>query len=332
MKSFLRKLFSFLGIPILIIAFCLLLSYMIFDPFKVLFSYDHYSLSPVVPNRDYISSEIYLNNRGKYQYNSFIFGNSRTYAFNVNAWKKYLDKNAKPFVFDASSETIDGIYSKIRFIDSTGGKLDNVLILVCRNLTFNKKFDGHLFLSHPVIAGNSKLMFQFAYFKAYTNINFLKAFYSYKIFGKYEDWMENYLSLSRNIGMDPITNQITVIDYENEILTNKDNYYKKRINIFYTRTHERIDSINRINAGHVFMLNEIKRIFKKNNTHYKIIISPLYEQMKFTATDKKILEHIFQDNLYDFSGKNKFTDSITNYHEASHFRPLVGDSILSIIY
>ncbi len=321
-----------MGIPTLIIAFGLILSYLIFDPFKVVFSYERYSLSPVIPNRDYISSEIYLKNRVKYQYNSFIFGNSRTYAFNVNTWKKYLNENDKPFVFDASSETLEGIYDKINFIDSTGGKLDNALVLICRNMTFNKKFDGHLFLSHPLISNNNRLLFQLKFFKAYLNVNFLKSFYTYTFLGKYEDWMENYLALSRNIDMDNITNQLTIIDYENEILTNKEGFYKKRKDVFYPRTQEKTDSVNRIKPNHIVMLNKIKRIFEKNQTNYKIIITPLYEQMKFTKVDKGILNQIFSNNLYDFSGKNKFTDSITNYHETSHFRPLVGDSIMSIIY
>jgi hypothetical protein len=48
-----------------------LISYFLFDPFKVLYSYeDYYINSSVDHNRDFISTELYL--KHKYQYDSFI--------------------------------------------------------------------------------------------------------------------------------------------------------------------------------------------------------------------------------------------------------------------
>jgi hypothetical protein len=95
---------------------------------------------------------------------------------------------------------------------------------------------------------------------------------------------------------------------------------------------EKTDSIQRINKKQIFMLKEVKHILEKNNTNYKVVLSPLYEQIKFNNSDLLLLENEFGNNLYDFSGKNSFTDVKTNYYETSHFRPNVGDSILKIIY
>ncbi|MDP4115874.1 MAG: hypothetical protein Q8903_07050 [Bacteroidota bacterium] len=80
------------------------------------------------------------------------------------------------------------------------------------------------------------------------------------------------------------------------------------------------------------MLYDVKRILIKNKSNYRVVISPLYDQIKFSDKDMNILMSVFGDKLFDFSGKNKFTESMTNYYEASHYRPIVGDSILSIIY
>ena len=80
------------------------------------------------------------------------------------------------------------------------------------------------------------------------------------------------------------------------------------------------------------MLKEIKRLLLKNKTKFKVVLSPLYEQTKFNPHDLQILKYVFGKNLYDFTGKNRFTDKITNYYESSHFRPSVGDSIMKIIY
>ena len=72
--------------------------------------------------------------------------------------------------------------------------------------------------------------------------------------------------------------------------------------------------------------------FLRNKKKYKIVLSPLYEQEKLSPDDFKLLKTLFGDNLYDFTGKNTFTDSKYNYYEQSHYRTTVGDSILSIIY
>jgi hypothetical protein len=38
-------------------------------------------------------------------------------AFKPARWKKYLPQNAEPFLFDASNESIYGIYTKIKWLD-----------------------------------------------------------------------------------------------------------------------------------------------------------------------------------------------------------------------
>jgi hypothetical protein len=102
--------------------------------------------------------------------------------------------------------------------------------------------------------------------------------------------------------------------------------------MFYERQAEKTDSVARIKEEHLFMLKEIKRILVKNKTNYKVIISPLYEQTKLNKHDINILTSIFGLNLYDYSGKNNFTENKLNYYETSHYIPSVGDSILQMIY
>ena len=82
------------------------------DPFKIIKTYDNYSNNlKVIPNRDFISTEVYLKNRKIYHYNSFIFGSSRTMAYKTNDWRKYIDSTSRPFLFDASGESLFGIYT-----------------------------------------------------------------------------------------------------------------------------------------------------------------------------------------------------------------------------
>ena len=332
MKHFITHLIRFLLIatsPLLI----LILLYFYYDPFKVTKYYKDYSYSFVVPNRDYISTTMFINNYDKYQYNSFVFGSSRTLAFKPASWQKYLTKNDHPFMFDASGETIYGIYKKLKFLELSNIHVKNALIIICRDMSFKSadNYTDHLTIKHPIISGEGQFNFHMAFLKAYLTPRFLLDFFCFKIIGSYKPFMSGFIE-GRKITMDTITNEINIIDQETEISLNTILYYTKRQELFYTRKGEKIDSTPNINKKFLFMLKEIKRILEKNNTNYKVILSPLYEQIKFNEDDLLILKKEFGNNLFDFSGKNSFTENKINYYEPSHFRPIIGDSILVKVY
>jgi hypothetical protein len=332
MRTFIKRVLYFFLIGLIGISIPLA-SYIYMDPFKVLYEYKDYSYPDVIPNRDYISTEMFNKNFHKYRYNSFIFGSSRTLAFKPESWKKFLKKSDSPFMFDASAESIYGIYKKIKYLDSLKVQINNALIILCRDASFinSGNQEGHLFVKHPATSGGSKLNFHKIFLNAYLDPHFLYNFYVFKFSHKYKTTMKGYIEF-RKITYDTITNKICIIDQEKELALSPAQYYNKRANIFYPRIKERNDSIQRITLKQVFMLKEIIRIFKKNNTNYKVILSPLYEQIKFNKADFTILKDVFGEYLYDFTGNNRFTESKTNYYESSHYNTEVGDSILSIIY
>ena len=77
----------------------------------------------------------------------------------------------------------------------------------------------------------------------------------------------------------------------------------------------------------------IKRVFERHRTQYRVVISPLYDQKAFSTTDKQYLCGLFGQKLvFDYSGKNEYTSSYTNYYETSHFRPQVARDILRRTY
>ncbi len=335
MRKFLLNLLSFLLvglIPVVIV----LSSYFYFDPFKVLYKYDNYSNSHVSLNRDYVSTEMFVKNNKLYHYNSFIFGSSRTMAYRPDSWIKKLDPNAHIFVFDAHSESIYGIYIKLKYLDETNCKIDNALIIICRDQTFSQGGDGnsrgHMFMKDPVTSHESSFEFQIASFKSYINPFFLFDFLYYKLTHQYKNFMWGNIE-ENAISYDKKTNAIQeVSNKETEINKNPIAYYANKKDEFYKRYGERTDSVQRIDAGGIYMFNEIARILKEHNTNYKVVLSPLYEQIKYSKPDINNLKSIFGSNLYDFSGKNSFTNSKYNYYESSHYRKTVGDSILNIIY
>lgn len=331
-RKFIFKILVFIligSIPVLI----LVLGYIYNDPFKILFKSINSNDGIIIPNRDFVSTERYLTNKNKYNYNSFIFGSSRSLAFRPTYWKQKLKSNDQPYAFDASGESIFGIYRKIKFLDSIKSDLNNVIILLCRDGTFktthNKK--EFLYVTHPYISGDSWIEYNYIFLKAYLTPVFLLKYYSYKIINEYKPFMKGVID-DNSLSTDSITNEIKMVKWDNEIYIDRDKYYSERGNIFYKRNGERVDSVKQVNDTIYCMLREIKQIFDNNKTNYKIVISPLYDQIKYCPDDMCMLKEIFGDKLYDFSGKNSITDSLTNYYELSHFRPHVGDSIINKIY
>lgn len=332
MRLFLNTFLKF-NLLLLSLFLLTLAGYLYFDPFRVIHTYNNYSYLNVTTNRDYISTEMFLKNEPRYHYNSFIFGSSRTLAYSPAHWKNYLENTDSPFMFDASGETCRGIYSKIKFLDSTHIKLKNVLVILCRDASFvsDQGNEGHLFLKDPRTSGKSSYSFNMAFLKAYFNPQFLLSYYTYRLTNNYKPWMRGYIE-NRKINVDSVTNQITILDQEEEITKQPHAYYERRKDIFYTRPGEKTDTAYRITKNYEGMLREMAAIFKKQKTDYSVILSPLYEQIKFNPKDAGLLKEIFGDHLFDFTGDNYFTKDLHNYYEKSHYRPVVGDSILHYIY
>ena len=332
MKMFLIKLIKFLLIGLFPFVL-LLIGYIINDPYKVIYRYDNFSNSKVTLNKDYISTETLFRNRGRYE--SFIFGSSRTMAFKPKVWQKYIGSKSKILVFDSSCESIYGIYKKIHLLDSLNININNVLIILCRDYSFNGEgdSDGHLFMKHYYLSHKSYLDFQFCFYKAYLSPKFLFSYYGYLIFGKTYGWMDRYIE-SENIDFDPLTNEMRRIELEKEIYFNSKKFYRRSFKdgSFFKRPVPVLDSISRISFLQKEMIIKIHNILLKHKTKYKIILSPLYIQIGFNQKDVDFLQSVFNRNLYNFSGVNKYTNSYLNYYENSHYTVKVGGDILKTIY
>ena len=332
MKNFLSDIFTFLFI-LSIPGIFLLVLYCHYDPFRVVKKYDlWYENNPVPPNRDYVSTELYLSQKDIYNYDSFVFGSSRTISFYASSWKSYLEKSAVPFKFDAAGEGLYGIYTKLKFLDSQKIKIKNVLILFCRDgISITENFSGHLIIKHPKVSGEGWIKFHYSFLKSYFNLKFLVGYYYHLITGKQNSLTNGIIQMNK-ISLDRKTNQIKV-DYLDSLLR-KDSakYYIDRKQIFYDKSGESFKKDHMIEKKQLIMLREIRDILKKNKINYKIILSPLYDEIKFSQSDKEILISLFGTQLYDFTGKNFITEEKTNWYETDHFRPFVADSILKLIY
>jgi len=330
MKRFLFRI-SLFGIPFLF----LFLTYFILDPFRVLYNYEDYSKDLFVQiNRDFVSTETFLKNRSKYQFNSFIFGSSRTLAYKTWEWKKWLPDNAVPFCFDASNENLFGIWSKIKYIDNLGDKISNALIVICSDVTFvsNTDYDSYLYIKDPRISRNCPGRFKFEFLKAFFSNRFYVRYIDYSIFHQYRNYMFGYIGRTK-INYEPIFNDCYLMNLDEELKADPEAYYLKYAYYFRRNNTNQPCLTPMIDEKSQNMLADIANIFVKHGTNFKIIISPLYDQKKFNETDLLSLKNIFgSSNVFDFSGMNKYTSDFHNFYESSHYRPFVGAQLLKCVY
>jgi hypothetical protein len=329
MRRFLGSLALFVSPFVLFTAgFCIL------DPYKILWSYTDYSDAPVQLNRDYISTENYIAHRRLYHYDSFMFGTSRTSGIRIADWRPYLGTNASPFKFDASGETLFGIWKKVQYIDRQGDHLRNALILICTDSTLQGTNDsrGYLFIKHPALVGGGWGNLYLSSLRAWASDGFFIRYLDYRIFGHFRPYMKGYVE-TWGIHFDPVTNDLFADKPDAELARDEEGYYRQRQKMFYTRPAISGETPAFIGPVQRQMLEDMHRIFVAQKTDYRIAISPLYNQIALNRKDLEALREIFgASTVSDFSGVNSMTANPRNYYETSHFRLNVGKQMLQEIY
>jgi len=332
MKKFINK--SLIIVSPFVAAIILLI---FIDAYKVFRSYDNYYKDSFIElNREMVTTRTYIENRENEKFNSFILGSSRSQAFKCEEWTKYIDNNSKPFHFDAHGEGIYGIAKKIEYISSLGDSISNALIIVDRTIlsVTNNRNEKHLSISPPELSGESKLEYYYIFLEAQINYKFLITFIDYSFFGKYKTYMEGFILDDKYPNKTNKVNCDIWLVNDDYIKNDSLGYYNRlnNLGVFYERPKANYQ-ICEITKEEISYLKSIMSIFNSHKTNYKIIISPNYDQIPLEKEQIGMLIEIFgKNNVFNFSGKNKFTDSISNYYEDSHFRTSVANEILEIIY
>jgi hypothetical protein len=315
----------------------LMIIYAIYDPFKVLYSYEVYNQNyeKTVPlNRDYVSTEYFKKNCSKYNYDSFIFGSSKALAFLCRDFCDYVKGSC--FHYDSNGESLYGILAKLEYMDKKGADIKNCILALDSAILCNtENSKGHLYIKHPDISNESNISFQFEFVKAFLSNKFFIPYIALKLNKEIPKFFE-YRSIIdvRAFSYDYTTNDIFFSYAEDVMKQDIDSYYKNYAHVFYQRdsTNERTAS-SVISEKGKLQLEQIRKLFDKHKTNYKIVLYPNYNQMKLNPADLKILENAFGNtNVYDYTGINSITNQLKNYYENDHCRPLVGKKIMTEIY
>lgn len=335
MKNFLVKIILYL-IPFI----CIIGTYIILDPFKVVWHYENYQTEKegegMVPlNQDYVSTTNFDNHYEKYLYDSYIFGNSRSRCWEVDEWKKYIGDSARCYHFDAHGERLIAMMKRIEHVGKISKEMKNVLIILDTQLlsgiTYNNA--SHIFMITPGLVNNDNFVdFHLSHFKSFFHPKFLYAYIDYHITKKVKPdlFQGGFISVAESYN--PITNENLRTVMEKKIKNGT--YYNERIMKRF-RTEQYPDSVapTIIKNKQVEMLSNIYNVLKNHHSNYKIIVNPMYNQIKMNPKDLESLNNIFgRNNVYDFSGVNKYTSDYHDYYETAHYRSHIARQLLKEIY
>lgn len=329
MNKFLIKILA------IIAPFAILLAlYALVDPHKAFRHYDqYYSPSDFIEiNRGYGSTCVYDNNYKKYHYDSFIFGNSRSLVYRIDEWKKYIPSESNCFHFDCSGGCVEDIYRKVKYIDEHGESIKYAIFVIDSRLLSRTFFNGMPYNIAPQLVDyDNYIDFQCDHIKAFINPSFLFSYTVYYFTRDYKEFMDGYIQKYRR-PVAPINNELTY--YDQDSLINAGKYYTPEfLKVFNNVQFPDSVALVSLNDERKDRLMSMNEILVKQKTNFKIIISPLYDQIRINPVDLEFLKSTFgEQNVYDFSGTNKWNTDYHNYYESTHYRPNVADDILQIIY
>jgi hypothetical protein len=325
MKTFLKKVLYASIVPLLfyVIVFIVYRKYDVYQDFG---TYANYSWKYEFQSLGDLSTKKLINS--KKDYNTFIFGSSRTTSLYACYVQDRL-KNSKAFHYGNWNESIGGILEKIKLLDSLHYKLSNVVIYIDTDYTFDgdgscKSYDHYLLTHTP---RPTYLMNHFS--------SFLSNKENYNILlggAPPKDRFPNRHS-------DPVTNDpyhkcsdSTIHSYGFDPFTRRDSLKidsLKNVGFLYARSKQQEFLGKQISAAESAIIDKIINILDKHKAKLYVIVTPLYDQMKFHPDDTSILKSKFGKDLYDFSGINSFTSNEFNYKpDRKHFREVVSKQII----
>jgi hypothetical protein len=309
-----------------------LVGYLVADPFCVLHRRLYAPGFPVAINRDYASTELYLRQHAEQGYDSFIFGSSRSTAFRCDDWKASMGRaDARCFHFDAWKESLFGLEAKVRLVDALGSPLRDALIVVDGSLLAEVVPSSEpVFRSHPRLTGQSGPAFELDYLIDFYSNHFCLKYLDYALSGKVRGYMGQAFN-ARNFTHQPVSNDEIFTAVDEKIARQGEDYWRSHADLFGPRTGGTAPIT--VLPEQRRLLSSMAEIFARHGTRVRVVVSPLYDQIRLHPADLGALREIFgQDNVVDFSGDNPMTSDVRSYYESSHFRPPVARAILSVLY
>ena len=319
---FLKRVLLFL-LPFLL----LMLVYAVSDPFRVIRPSSTVDRKKVFQISDFETTRNFIASVRESGYNSFTLGNSKINGVSLD-YPAFLPAGSKYFDFHNPGEAPLNILNKIRLISKSGVQVKNVLIAFDYPIVTSGMGDLPLkpdFIHHPQTSGSSWIHFHFSVFKLFLANLFFVKYFDYMIFNTYRPYMSDVFQEPGKTGLE---------SPEATIAADSSAYYKQHAAAFRRLKVQKIKESNiRFSEKEEEELFEAGRLLKETGADVRILVCPVYNEVPFNRANIQVLKKAFGEvNVYDFSGKNEFSESAGYWYEGGHFRPVAGKQMLKVIY
>lgn len=329
MKKFLTIISFVIAIPLVLLVGI----YVWTDPFRCVHAFDINDVDAT--NREYLSTELFLRNNPTYHYNSFIFSSSRGGGMNTYQWKQYLPEGARPFLFQAWSETLTGIELKMEYLLGHNVPIDNALILFDIPGTFKSEQLPReaLSMKHYIFTGGSRFTYNAWQFANYIQkpslwVSSIKDRLHNKRVPCESDTITNDWRHSNQFNYTELPPQDSLSECSEMTRRNffeKWEHLNKQVKVSEPLIDERFEA----------QLRHIRSMLDASHTDYHVIITPApcYTNPAVNPHDLSILQEIFgAERMHNYSGENEWTMDYNNFSDPSHFGLRVGYLIIDDIY
>ncbi|MBQ6166974.1 MAG: hypothetical protein IJK41_06060 [Muribaculaceae bacterium] len=318
------KRFVLLCLLALLPVFMLVALYVVKDPFHVVKPYQGRVYNPgdtiaLTINWGHVTIESYKYFDPEGHFDSFIFGSSLSGYYRIKDWKPYLPADARPFHFNASRETLNGILNKLNYLTSRGVEIKNALIIMEDEMLRRKPLDSDvLFVQHPATAREvSWWNFHQLYFNAFRRPELV----GYLLYPK----ALTQTVLDKGYATTDITNRIENINEgyyawaDSVIAVNPSEFFTPEHIAQYSLPLMELPCPPKVNSWVAAMLRDIAHVLKKQGTEYHIIIPPHYGYEAIDSQDLYILEDIFGENrVHDYSHDPELGSQLCHYYDDGH--------------
>lgn len=336
-----RDIARFLGRTLMVAATLtpFLALYLWLDPFKVIWHYDEYYPARVKNrielNSGYLSVANYDNHRQQARYDSFIFGDSRAFYFLTDDWRRYLPPGSSPYHFDGAAESLLAIERKVRYADSHGSRLRDVLLVLDYETLSQTESSSTPYLRLPPKLSSpvGAVTFHLSQFGQFMNPTIMRIAVDCSLHGDTKEYKSHYhLVTPHKYTFDSERNEYYYYEYEEQIEAGT-YYTPSRMKMFENAQHPDSVAPRAIRGKQTRLLKSIKEVFDRHGTRCKVVISPTYNQIRLNPADVEALRELFgPDNVADFSGVNRWTSDYRYYYEQQHFRYCLSREILELVY
>ncbi len=318
------KRFVVLSLLALLPALLLVAFYLVRDPFHVVKPYKGEAYNPgdtiaLTTNWGYVTVESFKYFDPKGHYDSFIFGSSLSGYYLIKDWAPHLPADSRPFHFNASRETLHGIFNKLNWLTNRGVKIRNALIIMEDEMLQRRPYDTDvLFVQHPQTTREvSWWKFHQLYFNAYRQPGLLAYLLSPGTMTR--------RALEKGYATTDITTRIEPINEgyyawaDSVIAVNPSEFYTPEHIAKFTLPLKEMPCKEKITPEVASLLKEIKSVLARQGTDYHIIIPPHYGYEAMDSRDLYTMELIFgPGRVHDYSRDAEMGSSLYHYYDDGH--------------